>query len=212
MAGSSALAPLLSGFSLGASLIVAIGSQNAFVLRQGLKREHVFVVSTVCFLCDALLIALGAGGFGSLVASSPALLTAALWGGAAFLLFYGLRSFQAAWRPGTLEASRDDAPLAGFLRVVLTTLALTLLNPHVYLDTVLLLGSLAGQYPAAARVRFALGAMLASFVWFYGIGYGARILAPLFRRPAAWRALDLLVGCTMWFIAGNLIWGRIGTP
>lgn len=209
MTDAAPLTPLVSGFSLGASLIIAIGSQNAFVLRQGLKGEYVFAVCTVCFLCDAVLIALGAGGFGSLVASSPVLLTAALWGGATFLLFYGLRSFRAALRPGTLEAARDTAPLTGLMRVVLTTLALTLLNPHVYLDTVLLLGSLAGQFAGAARLRFAVGAMAASLVWFYGIGYGARALAPLFRRPLAWRVLDLLVGCTMWFIAGSLLWNRL---
>lgn len=202
-------APLLSGFSLGASLIIAIGSQNAFVLRQGLKREYVFAVSTVCFLCDAVLIGLGAGGFGTLVAASPLLMGLTLWGGAAFLFLYGIRSFRSALSPGTLEAADGESTLDGLTRVILTTLALSLLNPHVYLDTVLLLGSLAGQFSGDSRLLFALGAMAASLVWFYGIGYGARVLAPLFRRPAAWRALDLLVGCTMWGIAANLVWKRL---
>lgn len=202
-------APLLNGFSLGASLIIAIGSQNAFVLRQGLKREYVFAVSTVCFLCDAVLIGLGAGGFGRLVAASPLLMGLTLWGGAAFLFLYGLRSFRSALSPGTLEATDgDESTFDGLSRAILTTLALSLLNPHVYLDTVLLLGSLAGRFSGDARLLFALGAMAASLVWFYGIGYGARVLAPLFRKPAAWRALDLLVGCTMWGIAANLVWTR----
>lgn len=209
MPSQLAITPLLSGFGLGAGLIIAIGSQNAFVLRQGLKREHVFTVCTVCFLCDAVLIGLGAGGFGTLVGSSPRLMGLALWGGAAFLFAYGLRSFHAALRPGRLEAAGDDGSLDGPVKVVLTTLALSLLNPHVYLDTVLLLGSLAGQFAGRSRALFALGAMGASLTWFYGIGYGARVLTPLFRKPAAWRALDLVVGCTMWGIAANLIWSDL---
>ncbi|AJE02666.1 LysE/ArgO family amino acid transporter [Geobacter pickeringii] len=208
MPNQPVFAPLLSGFGLGASLIVAIGSQNAFVLRQGLKREYVFAVCTVCFLCDAVLIGLGAGGFGTLVAASPNLMGLTLWGGAAFLFAYGLRSFHAALRPGGMEAADDGRPFDGRSRIILTTLALSLLNPHVYLDTVLLLGSLAGQFSGHSRALFTVGAMAASLVWFYGIGYGARVLAPLFRRPAAWRALDLLVGCTMWGIAANLVWMR----
>lgn len=208
MPNQSVFAPLLSGFGLGASLIIAIGSQNAFVLRQGLKRQYVFAVCTVCFLCDAVLIGLGAGGFGTLVAASPLLMGLTLWGGAAFLFAYGLRSFRSALRPGELAADDDGSAFDGPTRIILTTLALSLLNPHVYLDTVLLLGSLAGQFSGDSRLLFALGAMGASLVWFYGIGYGARILAPLFRRPASWRALDLLVGCTMWGIAANLLWTR----
>ncbi len=203
---SIAFAPLAQGFMLGAGLIIAIGSQNAFVLRQGLRREHVFVVCTLCFLCDASLIALGAGGFGTLVASSPLLLRITCWAGAAFLFLYGLRAFHAALRPGVLEVDANGRPSSGLAQVVVTTLVLTLLNPHVYLDTVLLLGSVAGQLPAAPRTWFALGAVGASLLWFYGLGYGARVLAPLFRRPAAWRALDALVGCVMWAIAGSLLW------
>lgn len=201
--------PLVHGFSLGASLIIAIGSQNAFVLRQGLRREYVFTVSTICFLCDMVLIALGAGGFGTVVASSPRLLVCALWGGAVFLFCYGLRSFWSAVRPEALAADGESAGGEGLAAVVTTTLALSLLNPHVYLDTVLLLGSLAAQFSGHARVLFAVGAMAASLVWFYGIGYGARIFAPLFRKPVAWRVLDILVGCTMWGIGGSLIWKRV---
>lgn len=203
------LAPLLSGFSLGAGLIIAIGSQNAFVLRQGLKRDHVFLVCSICFLCDAFLISLGAMGFGALVASSQHLLKLTLWGGAAFLFVYGLRSFRSALRPEVLEVGSDSRSFDGPCRIIMVTLGLSLLNPHVYLDTVLLLGSLAGQYTGEARMLFAVGAMAASLVWFYGIGYGARVLTPLFRTPAAWRILDVLVGCTMWGIAGSLIWKGI---
>jgi L-lysine exporter family protein LysE/ArgO len=195
---------LAQGFGLSMGLIIAIGSQNAYVLRQGLKRERVFLVASVCFLCDATLIAAGAAGFGSLAASSPLALQMALWGGSIFLLCYGWRAFRSAWQPATLEAA-DGASDSGGGRVLLTTLALSLLNPHVYLDTVLLLGGLAGRFSGAGRVAFALGAMGASLIWFYGIGYGARVLAPLFRKPSAWRLLDVAVGVTMWSIALSLV-------
>ncbi|GFE60444.1 LysE/ArgO family amino acid transporter [Geobacter sp. AOG2] len=208
---SSFSEPLVHGFSLGASLIIAIGSQNAFVLRQGLRREYVFTVSTICFLCDMVLIGLGAGGFGTFVASSPRLLVVALWGGAVFLFCYGIRSFWSAVRPQALATDLENTGGEGLAAVVATTLALSLLNPHVYLDTVLLLGSLAAQFSGQARVLFALGAMAASLVWFYGIGYGARIFASLFRTPIAWRVLDILVGCTMWGIGTSLIWKRVFT-
>lgn len=197
--------PLLSGFSFGASLIIAIGSQNAFVLRQGLKREHVFAVCTVCFFCDAILISLGAMGFGTLVASSSLLLSLTLWGGAAFLFGYGFRSFRSALQPEVLEAGDDNCRTDKLSRVILATLGLSLLNPHVYLDTVFLLGSLAGQYTVDARILFTFGSITASLVWFYGIGYGARVLIPLFRTKLAWRILDVVVGCTMWAIAVSLI-------
>jgi L-lysine exporter family protein LysE/ArgO len=198
---------LVQGFGLSMGLIIAIGSQNAFVLRQGLKRERVFLVATVCFLCDAALIAAGAAGFGTLVASSPITLQVALWGGSAFLFLYGLRAFHSAWNPETLDAAGSGAGDASraATRVILSTLALSLLNPHVYLDTVILLGSLAARFSGLSRLLFTLGAMTASLVWFYGIGYGARVLAPLFRKPAAWRLLDAVVGVTMWGIAFSLV-------
>ncbi|WP_350339169.1 LysE/ArgO family amino acid transporter [Geomonas sp. Red32] len=195
---------VLAGFGLGASLIVAIGSQNVFVLRQGLKSQHVFAVSTICFLCDTLLISLGAGGFSRLVASSPALMKATLWGGVVFLFAYGVRSFRAAAKPGTLTTDAGEEQQAGLGRVALTALSLSLLNPHAFLDTVVLLGSLAGHYTGTSRLFFALGAISASFTWFYLLGFGAMALAPLFRKPQAWRALDILVGCTMWAIAAKL--------
>jgi len=193
----------IAGFALGFSLILAIGAQNAFVLRQGLRREHVFAVCLTCALSDAILIAAGVAGFGALAEAIPGLEAAMRFGGAAFLVWYGARNLRAAWRGGqVLEAGRA----AGSLRVaLLTCLALTWLNPHVYLDTVVLLGSISAQY--AQKLAFALGAMTASFVFFFSLGYGARLLAPLFRRPGAWRVLDVIVGLTMWAIAAKLIRG-----
>ncbi len=196
------------GFALGASLIIAIGAQNAFVLRQGLKRQGVLAVTTICFLCDAVLIALGAGGFASLVAAVPGLPAVAAWGGAIFLIGYGARAFHAALKPGGLLAGRDGTG-SGLAALAGATLAVSLLNPHVYLDTVILLGSVAAQYPPSERIAFAVGGIGASAVWFYGLGYGAARLAPVFARPAAWRLLDLAIGTVMWAIAGSLIWGQL---
>jgi L-lysine exporter family protein LysE/ArgO len=192
------------GFGLGAGLIIAIGAQNAYVLRQGLRREHVFVVATVCFLCDVVLIAAGAAGVGTLVAADPTLTAVAAAGGAAFLLVYGLRALRAAWHPKTLRPGEAERAGAGAGRALAVALALSLLNPHVYLDTVVLLGSVAGQYSGTARSWFAGGAMAASMAWFYGLGYGAGKLAPLFRRPAAWRVLDALIALIMLAIAASL--------
>ncbi len=199
-------APLLQGFSLGASLIMVIGSQNTFVLRQGLRKEHVFTICTICFLCDALLILLGVGGLGTLVASSRNLMLMASWGGALFLFFYGIRSFRSACRKDALPADEAGKRVSELAGAIATSLALTLLNPHVYLDTVILLGSIAGQLPERERLFFAVGAASASMLWFYGTGYGARILAPLFKSRLSWKILDVLIGVVMWAIAGNLIW------
>jgi L-lysine exporter family protein LysE/ArgO len=201
----SALVALVQGLGLGAGLIIAIGAQNAYVLRQGLRREFAVAVATVCFLCDMALIALGAGGFGSLVAAFPALTEVAAWGGAAFLAWYGFRALRSALRPGTLEADGAPGRLPSRGRAVATALALSLLNPHVYLDTVVLIGGIAGQYALADRPWFAAGAMSASFFWFYGLVIGARWLAPLFRKPAAWRILDLIIAAVMWSIAVSLV-------
>ncbi|MFT4045874.1 MAG: LysE/ArgO family amino acid transporter [Solimonas sp.] len=198
--------PYLQGLVLSAGLIIAIGAQNAFVLRQGLRREHVFVVATICFVSDALLIALGCAGFGTLVQAHPALIAAVRWIGAAFLIVYGARSAWAALRASSLEAA---GPVAAMSRrkAIASVLALTWLNPHVYLDTVLLVGGLAGRYPATPRVAFALGATTVSALWFYGLACGAGRLAPLFRRPLTWRVLDLGIAVTMWSIAVGLLGG-----
>lgn len=202
----------IAGLALGASLIIAIGAQNALVLRQGLKREHVFAVSGMCVAIDWVLIALGAGGFGSLIAHFPAITSLAAWGGAAFLAVYGAVSFVSAMRSETMSAeehSGREPVTASIASVLAATLAVSLLNPHVYLDTVVLLGSIAAQYEPAERVRFVLGAWSASAWWFFGLGYGARLLAPLFARPIAWRILDVLIGIIMWSIAASLVLSRI---
>lgn len=193
----------LAGFALGFSLILAIGAQNAFVLRQGLRREHVWAVVLVCALSDAVLVAAGVAGFGALAEAVPGLERVMRYGGAAFLLVYGARAFVAAWRGGeVLEAGQGAG---GRARALLTCLALTWLNPHVYLDTVVLLGSVSAQYDN--RLGFGAGAVGASFVFFLGLGFGARLLAPFFRRPLSWRVLDALVGAVMWAIAAGLLLG-----
>jgi L-lysine exporter family protein LysE/ArgO len=193
----------LAGFALGFSLILAIGAQNAFVLRQGLRRAHVLAVVLVCALSDAVLIAAGVAGFGTLAEMVPGVERVMRYGGAAFLLVYGARSFHAAWCGGAvLEAGEGAGSRA---RAVLTCLALTWLNPHVYLDTVVLLGSISAQYDD--RLAFGAGAVTASVTFFFALGYGARLLAPFFRRPAAWRVLDAGVGVVMWSIATGLLFG-----
>ncbi|WP_208353890.1 LysE/ArgO family amino acid transporter [Pseudaestuariivita rosea] len=196
------LTSFLPGFGLGLSLIVAIGAQNAFVLRHGLRRSHVFAICLTCALSDAILIAAGVAGFGVLAETLPWIVTVARYGGAAFLLAYGAISLRAAWRGGqTLTATEQSATSLG--AALATCLALTWLNPHVYLDTVILLGSLSSQYPDATV--FAAGAMIASFVWFFGLGYGSALLAPIFARATAWRILDVLIGLIMWGIAAKLL-------
>ena len=192
----------VSGFLLGMSLIMAIGAQNAFVLRQGLRREHVFAVCLTCALSDAILIAAGVSGMNWLATRAPWIAPAMTWAGAAFLLVYGAMSFARALRPGTLAPAGQGA--GGLRAALLTCLALTWLNPHVWLDTVVLIGSVAAQYPGDAAA-FGAGAAAASFVFFFALGYGARTLAPVFARPAAWRALDLGVGAVMWTMAARLL-------
>jgi L-lysine exporter family protein LysE/ArgO len=197
----------VEGFLLGAGLIIAIGAQNAFVLRQGLIRQHVFAVTTTCALSDVVLIAAGVAGLGTLVRASPDLLTAITLAGALFLLAYGALAFRRALAPGRLEAGRVEG---GSLRAVLATcLALTFLNPHVYLDTVVLVGGLSARHSGNAAVAFGAGAGLASVLWFYGLGYGARLAAPLFALPRAWQVLDVLIGVVMWGIAARLVAGAI---
>ena len=192
----------IPGFLLGLSLIVAIGAQNAFVLRQGLRREHVFAICAVCAGSDALLIAAGVAGFGALVKAVPWLAPVMRYGGAAFLLAYGLRSLWSAWRPhGGLDPARDEPRALGVTLAM--CLAFTWLNPHVYLDTVVLLGSVSTRY--GDPLAFALGAMTASCVFFFSLGYGARLLRPLFANPKAWRVLDAVIGITMAALAAKLV-------
>ncbi len=191
---------LLSGLGFGLSLIVAIGAQNAFVLRQGLRGERVGAVVAICAVSDAVLIALGVAGAGALIQGVPELADGVRIGGAAFLLGYAALAARRAWRPGVLEAGAA----AGGGSVLVTALALTWLNPHVYLDTVVLLGSVAATH-GDARWWFGLGAIAGSVLWFTGLGYGARLLRKPFARPAAWRALDGAVALVMGAIAVSLV-------
>lgn len=195
----------LNGFALGFSLILAIGAQNAFVLRQGLRQEHVLAVVATCAISDAALIAIGVAGFGTLAEAIPGLEPAMRYGGAAFLLAYGFLAFRRAIQGGA-ALDPGGAEVRALWPVLATCLALTWLNPHVYLDTVVLLGSIATQYEGQ-RLEFALGAMSASVVFFTALGYGARLLRPLFASPTAWRVLEALIGVIMWAIAAKLVFG-----
>lgn len=197
------LSAAISGFLLGASLIIAIGAQNAFILRQGLLRQHVFILSLICAASDALLIAAGVAGLGTLIAQSPQLIMAVTVGGALFLFTYVAIAFRRAMRPEVLKAAKSGE--AKLWPAIAACLAFTFLNPHVYLDTVVLLGGLSAAYEGQARLAYGLGAMTASFVWFFGLGYGARLLEPVFARPAAWRVLDLLIGMVMTAIGLSLV-------
>ncbi|WP_237214452.1 LysE/ArgO family amino acid transporter [Falsiroseomonas oryziterrae] len=198
------LPAFLSGFALSAALIVAIGAQNAFVLRQGLRREHVGPVVAFCALADVTLMAAGVAGLGALLDATPALTHALALGGAAFLGWYGLGALRRAWRPSA-GLSGDPRGEALTLRAaLLRTAGFTLLNPHVYLDTVLLVGAVGAAQPGG-QGAFVGGAGLASALWFAALGYGARLLAPLFARPVAWRVLDGVVGVTMLALAAGLV-------
>jgi len=192
----------LDGLLTGLSLIVAIGAQNAFVLRQGLRRVRVGAVVTVCALSDFVLIIAGVSGIGAVVQHAGWALVLVRWFGVAFLTWYGLSSAWRARRPGALTAARDESGSA--LATLRRILALTWLNPHVYLDTVVLLGSVANAHGPSGRWWFAVGACVASTVWFYGLGFGARFAARLLTTPRAWQVLDLLIAATMLLIAVKL--------
>ncbi|MCQ1954576.1 LysE/ArgO family amino acid transporter [Arthrobacter sp. zg-Y238] len=193
----------VTGMVTGLGLIVAIGAQNAFVLRQGLRREHIGVVVALCIVSDALLILGGTAGIGALVSRFPAVLEILRWAGAAYLAWWGIRSLISAAKPSVLEA---QAPRAKGT-VILTTLALTFLNPHVYLDTVVLLGSLANHYGSDTRWIFAAGAVVGSVLWFTALGYGARSLSTVLNRPRTWQIVDLLIGVVMLVLAVRLVAG-----
>lgn len=193
-----------TGLALGLSLIVAIGAQNAFVLRQGLRREHVFPVCLICALSDAALIVFGVTGFRVISERLDWLEPVMGLGGAVFLFWYGLRSFRAArTASGGLEAAENQAAPLG--RTLLICLALTWLNPHVYLDTVVMLGLLSTNYPGREAI-FAAGAVSASVMFFFALGYGARLLRPLFAKPGVWRGFEAAIGLLMWAIAPKLLW------
>lgn len=192
----------VAGFSLGFSLILAIGAQNAFVLRHGLRGQHVFWICLTCAVSDALLIAAGVAGAGALAKAVPWFGPAMRIGGAVFLIWYGARSFLSAWRGGAALDPKTSEQ-AGLSQTLLVLLALTWLNPHVYLDTVVLIGSISAQ--SDNQMMFGFGAVTSSFVFFFSLGYGAALLAPLFARPRAWQILDAGIGMVMWAIAWKLI-------
>ena len=199
------LTAALPGFLTGLSLIVAIGAQNAFVLRQGLQRRHVALVVAVCAVSDLVLILAGVAGIGTIVERAPLVLDVVRWLGAFFLVGYGLLAARRALRGGQLEAAAArQLSTAGALAAAL---AFTWLNPHVYLDTVLLVGSIASTHGTPGRWWFAAGACVASLSWFTALGYGARVLAPVFRRPNAWRVLDAGIALVMLTLAATLLIG-----
>jgi L-lysine exporter family protein LysE/ArgO len=217
-------AALLAGLGLGLSLIIAIGAQNAYVLRQGARREHLVAVLLVCILSDVALITAGVAGFGTVIEHAPWVVTVMRWFGAAFLVGYGLLAARRAWRPGgqalTIDEQDSEQPASTgaatltatrattrLMPVVLTTLALTWLNPHVYLDTVVLLGSVANTHGPDARWAFAIGACLGSVLWFTALGTGARLLSRWLASPRAWRILDGILAAVMLALAASLLLG-----
>ena len=200
---SSALLTALAGLGFGLSLIVAIGAQNAFVLRLGLLRQHVLPVVLVCALSDAVLIIAGVAGAGAVFELAPVVLTVVRYAGAAFLIGYGVLAARRALRPAALDTA-GAAPRTSLVAAVSTALALTWLNPHVYLDTVVLLGSIANTH-GDLRWWFAAGAVLGSVIWFFALGFGARLLQPVFARPSAWRVLDAIIAVVMVALAVSLL-------
>lgn len=202
---ANALLPMSAGFATCMSLIVSIGAQNAFVLRQGLRRHAVLLVVTICVVSDVILIALGVGGFGTLVTSSPTLLTLCTVIGGCFLLCYGFLAARRALRPASgLEAGTGET--SSRRRAALTCLAMTWLNPQTYLETILLIGSVAAGY-GAMRWEFGAGALAASCVWFVALGFGARLLTGFFSRPGSWRVLDGVIAVMMVSLGTSLLAG-----
>ncbi|WP_051257954.1 LysE/ArgO family amino acid transporter [Desulfovibrio cuneatus] len=202
----------LSGFATGASLIIAIGAQNAFVLVQGIRREYHIICAALCATLDALLIAAGVLGVGTFVASNPYLRLGSGIGGALFLAWFGAGALRSAIHAGKMDVSTQQAGGRGLRQTVLALLAVSLLNPHVYLDTVVLLGAISGNYAGDGRYFFGAGAITASVVWFFCLALGGALLAPVFARPLAWRVLYLIVCGMVWLVAAGLavdVWGQV---
>lgn len=191
------------GVLLSAGLIIAIGAQNAYVLKQGIQNNHVFAVATVCFLCDFILMSLGILGVGTFVAKNQLLQLLLAGGGMLYILWFALQSFLSIRHPQGLELKNTES--AGTIKMVIVgALAITLLNPHVYLDTVVIIGGIAGTLETEHKPIFLMGVLTSSAIWFYGLAYGARKLAPLFRKPITWQVLNFLIGSMMLFIAYQL--------
>ncbi len=192
------------GFGLGGSLIIAIGAQNVFVLRQALCGRYVLPVVLFCALCDAILAMIGAVGLGAAVQNEPVALRFIALGGAAFLYWYGAKAIHRAIVPAALVV--DSARAApGLTQTMVSVAAVTLLNPHVYLDMVVLVGGISASYPSSLQSWFVLGVISASFIWFFALGYGGGLLAPLFRKPRAWQIFDMCVAAIMWLLATRLV-------
>ncbi len=195
---------LLKGFASSASLIVAIGAQNAFVIRQGLLQNHLFLTALLCSLIDAILLTIGVLGFGQIISAYPLLIEITKYFAIAFLFVYGALSLKSAFTKKNLENEGNQAAQSR-KKTVLLLLALSLLNPHVYLDTVILLGSIASQHSLDEQFYFAIGAIAASFIWFFSISYGSRFLAPFLRNSLAWKIIDICIAFIMWGIATSLM-------
>lgn len=197
----------IKGFFLGASLIIAIGLQNAFVLRQGIKQTYVFTTALTVSFIDVLLIGMGVLGFGALIEKFPYLITTITSGGFAFLVIYGIKSMIRAFQPEGLDShdAKGMIKQGSLKEIILILMGISLLNPHVYLDTVVLIGGLSASYGDIGKYWFGLGAMMASFTWFFALAYGAKFLAPLFEKPRAWQIFDFLIAIVMWAIAASLV-------
>ena len=198
------MAAFLSGLGTGFGLIIAIGAQNAYVLKQGILRNNRFAIALVCACIDALLIAAGVSGLGILITSIPILLNIARYGGAAFLIYYGVKAFISILKSSSLNIDTKEKP-TDLKTTIMTVIALSLLNPHLYLDTCVLIGTIGAQFPEMERSYFTMGAIGASFIWFFALSYGAALLIPLFKKPTSWKILDFIIAIVMWAIAWSLI-------
>ncbi|MBS0285851.1 MAG: amino acid transporter [Proteobacteria bacterium] len=199
------ITPVIEGFFVGAGLIMAIGAQNAFLLKQGLKKEHLFLCAITCSISDAFLIVLGVTGIAELFDELPKIADYMRWGGALFLFCYGLRSFYQVFHPHVMVADLESKTKGSKLATFIALLGFTFLNPHTYIDTFLLLGTVGGERPDPEHIPFMIGAVSASFCWFFSLTYGASKLSPLFRNPRAWQILDTLMGFMMIGIAISLL-------
>lgn len=201
----------IHGFLVCAGLIVSIGAQNAFLLKQGLLRQHVFLVAMTCFICDVVLFGVGILGFGTPLNQAPIASVILAFFGAAFLFLYGARTFLSAYKGTSIVNLSEGKQTQSALKAFLFTLAITLLNPHVYLDTVVIIGSIAGTITGMeGKILFMIGASTTSALWFFGVGYGAKLLIPFFHKPITWRILDGITGTIMWLIALRLIKYGVG--
>lgn len=203
------MSSFIQGFLISMGLIVAIGAQNVYVLKRGLLKESVFLVALICSLIDTALILAGVKGLGTFLETFPSFLLYITWFGILFLCIYGLLAFKSAFLTYSMSVDSTPQQVSTF-KIIMTLLSLSFLNPHVYLDTVLLIGTIGSHYEGQLQNLFALGAASASFVWFFSLAYGSRILIPLFKRPLTWKLLDLLTACIMFFVAYSLFTGLEG--